>query len=75
MNRDSGADDELKNVVEAEEDVLGLEDPLKLLSDADASDAEVVGRFIFVDDAVRAPTLLDEASSGTSGIPADLNCG
>lgn len=74
VTRDSGADDELRNAPAAEEDELGLELPLRLLSEADTIDAEVVGRFL-LDTALRAPTLLEEASSGKSGMPADFNCG
>lgn len=73
VTRDSGADDGLKSDADEDEE-LGRETPLKLPSDADAMDADVLGRF-FADAPVRAPTLLEDASSGTSGIPADLSCG
>lgn len=74
VTRDSGADDGLNSDAEEEEEELGLEMPLKLPRDADAMDADVFGRFL-VDAPFKAPILLEGASSGTSGIPADLNCG
>lgn len=66
VTRETGA-------AEDEEDP-GLEDPFMLLMDADASDAAVLGRFL-VAAALSAPTLLEDASSGINGMPAERSCG
>ena len=71
VTRGKGSEDALKSAAEEEEEEPGLEDPLMLPIEAEASDP-VRCRFL-LEAELRAPTLLEAASSGTSGIPADRN--
>lgn len=73
VTRDRGAELALRSAADDEEAEPGLEEPFKLLSDADASD-EVLCRFLEAVTPSALP-LLEIASSGMSGIPADRSCG
>ena len=73
VTRDKGAELVLSRAADVDEEEPGRDDPWRLLREEDASAAAFI-RFL-LEAALREPTLLEEPSSGTRGMPADRNCG